>query len=144
MAERDSGQMRVRLKETLLLGRKLADNIARSWRDNLGEVHLNALPLNGKSLLDLNGESFKKRFRLVRDRAVGREGLEIAESYDVAAKRHKDDSLENGILCVQSDKVQRLSRALFSSTAMRNENVLKMQRERKIWWMKVTFNEFIL
>lgn len=140
LAERNAGQMKVCLNETLGLGVRLSDNISKRWRGNLKKSHLNAFTLNEnvKSLVDFSGESFRERLRWAKDRAAGKETLEIAETYDVAGTSStKEESVIDGLLLVQPDKVQRLTRTLFSSTAMRNENVLKVQRERKIWWMKV-------
>lgn len=133
-----AGRLQVRIKESLALGIKLADNIRRSWRENLKGIPFIALNGIGESVLDSRGDSFKDKLRLMKDRVVRGESLQIAETYDVdgVEPNHKDSEFE-GIVVVKPDKIQQLTRTLFSSTSMSNENLLKMQRERKIWWMKV-------
>lgn len=125
----------VGLKETLALGERLAANIKRSWRDNFGGgVYLNAI--GGKGLIDLSDEAMAERIRLVSSQhAAGKDALEIGETFRESASSAVE--LANGIVPVEPDGTHRLTRTLFGSAAMRNENVLKMQRQRKIWWMKV-------
>lgn len=135
LAERDGAKMDViRLKTTLELGVKLAENIGRSWRANFNGLTFNE---NKESLVDLRGESFKEKFRLMKENGeVGRGAHEIVEQFEMFGNNN-EDALPEGLLVVQPDKVQRMTRTLFSSQALRLENVLKVQRERKIWWMKV-------
>lgn len=121
--------------ESLPLGRMLSENIRREWcRSFDSSVSFLSDLVPGVSVLDLKGGKCAEQLRGIQ---VAMEGVPfgLAECVEGIV----DDINVEGNVRIITAATRKLACSYFTSEKTGKEFFYQLQRQRKIWWMKVSF-----
>lgn len=130
--------------DKLRLGQMLVENVRCKWRESTVAVSLNHLGLSptGQSVLDLSKSKLAKHFgRIEASTKCDELPFELKEEFvstTAVADRQKGVDRDEGDdrIAVRGDEYSSLSQLLFTRESQA-ECFMNVQRQRKIWWMKV-------
>lgn len=136
--------------DKLRLGQMLVENVRCKWRESTAAVSLNHLGLSrpGQSVLNMSKSKLAKHFGKIEASTKCDElPFELKEEFVstiVADRQEKEVDLDEGEdrIAVRGDESSSLSQLLFTRESQA-ECFMNVQRQRKIWWMKVNQMEYV-
>lgn len=128
--------------ESLPLGRMLSENIKREWcRSFDSSVSFLSDLVPGASVLDVRSGQCAEQLRLIQKEAAIK-GVPFGLAECVEGK--VDDFSVGENVRIFPVTTMRLACSYFTSEKTGKEFFYQLQRQRKIWWMKVSIIQFFL
>lgn len=133
--------------DKLRLGQMLLENVRRRWLESSVAVSLNHLGLSqpGQSVLDLSKSKLAKHFGKIEASTKCDElPFELKEEFVSHTNGQKEMDMvdDDDRIAVRGDESSVLSQLLFT-TESQAECFMNVQRQRKIWWMKVNSRRYV-
>lgn len=122
--------------ETLPLGRMLTENIKREWSRSFdSSVSFLSFLVPGVSVLDVSGGKCAEQLQKI-EKIVPIKGMPFGLAECVKGK--VDDVSVDDSGWIRASATQKLACSYFTSEKTGKEFFYQLQRQRKIWWMKVS------
>lgn len=123
--------------KSLSLGTRLQESIKKEWKNSIvGEskaICLNDIVAD-KSLFHLNGPQLQDRFITITKQLGRTIPFGVAEEF---SSNLLPNTTSENVINILPDTCTYLSYSHFTSGKKAKEEFYKLQRQRKIWWMKV-------
>lgn len=126
--------------ESLPLGRMLCDNIKREWcRSFDSSVSFLSDLVPGASVLDVRGSKCAEQLRgIQKEPAIKGVPFGLAECVEGKVGDVSVSDLSGDNLRIFTATTRKLACSYFTSEKTGKEFFYQLQRQRKIWWMKVS------